>query len=95
MHDNRVVELSRKTGISIKELKRLNNDTWYHGTTIADAKSIIKNGVDVLYNIGYSLDFGPGFYLAPTMELAENYISKLPVYLQYSKTNFRKGGQVK
>lgn len=82
MQDKKIAEISRKTGISIKELNRLNNNLWYHGTTIVDAKSIIENGVNALYNVDSCLDFGPGFYLTPSLELAENYISRVPLYLK-------------
>ena len=55
--------ISKQTGISIRELNRLNRDLWYHGTTIANAENISKNGVIADYNLGSELDFGPGFYL--------------------------------
>lgn len=77
---NTLVEtVSRDTGISIRELNRLNQNKWYHGTTIEGAKNIEKVGVIANYNYGSELDFGMGFYLTDTYERAENYISKLPV----------------
>lgn len=82
MTENLVESISKRTGISIKELNRLNKDEWFHGTTIEDAKNIMLNGVDALYNVGSGHDYGPGFYLAPTLETAESYISKLPLVLE-------------
>lgn len=82
MTESLISEISKKTGISIKELNRLNKNEWFHGTTIEDAKNIIANGVDALYNVGSGHDYGPGFYLAPTLEAAEAYISKLPLVLE-------------
>lgn len=72
-------KLSIETGISVKELNRLNRSKWYHGTTIEGARNIQKIGVLANYNLGTELDFGMGFYLTDTYERAENYISKIPV----------------
>lgn len=74
-----IERVSIETGISIKELNRLNRNKWYHGTTIEGANNIQKVGVIANYNIGSELDFGTGFYLTDTYERAENYISKVPV----------------
>lgn len=71
--------ISKQTGISIRELNRLNRDLWYHGTTIANAENISKNGVIADYNLGSELDFGPGFYLTDTYERAASYISRSPI----------------
>ena len=79
MADKLVEEISRKTGISIKELNRLNKNEWFHGTTIEDAKNIMFSGVDALYNVGSGHDYGTGFYLTSSLETAESYISKLPI----------------
>ena len=38
---------------------------WYHGTTLAEWKSICKYGILADYNVGFSLDYGNGFYLSP------------------------------
>ncbi len=75
---NEIQEVSKKTGISVKELNRLNQDFWYHGTTIEDAENIRENGVIANYNLGLELDFGPGFYLTDTYQRAINYISRVP-----------------
>lgn len=74
-----IEDISKKTGISVKELNRLNRDTWYHGTTVEDAYNIMENGVDAFYNVGRGSDYGPGFYMTASLEAAESYISKLPI----------------
>lgn len=74
-----IERISHETGISIKELNRLNQNKWYHGTTIEGAKNIEKVGVIANYNYGSELDFGMGFYLTDTYERASSYISKLPI----------------
>lgn len=71
--------ISKQTGISIRELNRLNQDLWYHGTTIESAENIAKNGVIANYNVGDQLDFGPGFYLTDTYERAVSFISRAPI----------------
>lgn len=81
----KIKEVSERTGISVKELNRLNQDLWYHGTTIEDAENIKENGVGVTYNHGASLDFGPGFYLTDTFQRAANYISRVPVIIPGGK----------
>jgi len=49
---------------------------WFHGTVSGNWESFCKNGVLVDFNkdTSDSLDFGFGFYLAPTKERAESYI---------------------
>lgn len=74
-----IEKLSIDTGISVKELNRLNQNRWYHGTTLEGAKNIQRVGVLANYNIGSELDFGMGFYLTDTFEKAETYISRVPV----------------
>ena len=74
-----VEEAHRLTGISVKELNRLNRDLWYHGTSPDGAENIQENGPQAGYNIGNMLDFGAGFYLTDTKERAESYISRIPV----------------
>ena len=76
---NEIQEVSKKTGISVKELNRLNQDFWYHGTTLKDAENIRENGVIASYNCERMLDFGTGFYLTDTHQRASNYISRVPV----------------
>lgn len=71
--------ISEQTGISIRELNRLNQDFWYHGTTIESAENIAKNGVIANYNLGTELDFGPGFYMTNTFQRASSFISRVPI----------------
>jgi len=77
-NDKKIKAVSEQTGISVKELNRLNHDLWYHGTTIEDAENIQKNGVLADYNLGDALDFGPGFYLTDTYQRAMSFISRKP-----------------
>lgn len=70
--------ISEQTGISIRELNRLNQDLWYHATTIENAENIAENGVIAKYNFGAELDFGPGFYMTDTYEHATSFISRTP-----------------
>lgn len=62
--------------ITNKVKKYLNNNIWYHGTVSSTWKSFCKNGILADYNKNTSsdLDFGYGFYLAPSKERAERYI---------------------
>ncbi|MDF2609312.1 MAG: hypothetical protein K0R92_786 [Lachnospiraceae bacterium] len=62
--------------ITGKLRKSLNNNIWYHGTFFSSWGNICENGILANYNIDKSqdLDFGFGFYLAPTFERAERYI---------------------
>lgn len=62
--------------ISTKHRKVLSNSIWYHGTTYKYWNSFCKKGIVVEYNKDTSdaLDFGYGFYLAPSRERAETYI---------------------
>lgn len=74
--------ISNQTGIPVRELNRLNQDLWYHGTTIENAESIAENGVIANYNVGTELDFGPGFYLTDTFQRASSFISRIPIITQ-------------
>ena len=87
--NDKIKTVSEQTGISVKELNRLNQDLWYHGTTIEDAENIRQKGVFANYNIGKSLDFGPGFYLTDTYQHAVSYISKLPMVSPTGKLEAR------
>ncbi len=70
--------LSESLKIPTKVQNYLNRDYWYHGTSEESVQNIIEQGVLANYNIGSSLDFGPGFYLTNTLQKAENYISRVP-----------------
>lgn len=73
-----IEQLSRETGIAIKQLNRLNRDKWYHGTTLESYKNICMQGVLYSYNIGTQLDFGTGFYLTESLDAASRYMDRLP-----------------
>lgn len=62
--------------LSGKIKKQLSQNSWYHGTTYSNWNSICQNGILANYNEDTSdaLDFGYGFYLAPSQERAEHYI---------------------
>ncbi len=59
--------------------KALSQNLWYHGTVFSNWNSFYHNGVLVYINKDTSdaLDFGYGFYLAPTRERAEHYITSM------------------
>lgn len=54
----------------------LQKDRWYHGTTKSGFNNIMSQGVKFDIGWGTELDFGPGFYLAPKREMAENFIKQ-------------------
>lgn len=62
--------------ITGKVKKILSQNIWYHGTIFSNWDSFCKNGVimDINRDTSDALDFGFGFYLAPSKERAENYI---------------------
>lgn len=62
--------------ITGKIQKALSQNIWYHGTVLSSLDSFLHNGVQANINRDTSdaLDFGYGFYLAPTRERAEHYI---------------------
>ena len=37
---------------------------------------ILKKGIDVQFNLGSELDFGPGFYITSDFEQARKFINK-------------------
>lgn len=62
--------------ITGKIRKALSQNIWYHGTVLSNWDSFCHNGVlaDINKDTSDALDFGYGFYLAPTRERAEHYI---------------------
>lgn len=60
-----------------KITKILSQDRWYHATTMEGYYSIRHSGILVDYNKGSQLDFGFGFYLTTTRELAESFIGRV------------------
>lgn len=65
--------------ISNKIRKILSQNIWYHGTIFCNWESFCKNGVlvDINKDTSDALDFGYGFYLAPSKERAEQYILRM------------------
>jgi uncharacterized protein DUF3990 len=65
--------------ITGKIKKILSQNMWYHGTSFNNWDSFCENGilVDINKDTSDALDFGYGFYLAPTKERAENYIKSM------------------
>lgn len=74
--------ISKQFNIPLKVVNRLDNNLWYHGTSIESVDSIKDNGVIANFNIGSSLDFGSGFYLTDSLESANNYISRVPIVME-------------
>lgn len=64
-----------------KYIEYLHQEYWYHGTTLAQCKNIIRKGIKYNYNEGTELDFGYGFYMAPKYEQAEKYILRMLPYI--------------
>ena len=62
--------------ITGKIRKALSQNIWYHGTVLSNWDSFCHDGVlaDINKDTSDALDFGYGFYLAPTRERAEHYI---------------------
>lgn len=59
--------------MTLKEERFFKQTIWYHGTTLAEWKSICKYRVLADFNIGYSLDYGNGFYLSPSETDTQKY----------------------
>lgn len=62
----------------------LNKKIWYHGTLDIYLDSLSEKIISN-HNIGSELDFGPGFYLAPTFEIASRFIKQI---FEYQKDFF-------
>lgn len=75
MGENLVINID-DSQIKSKFKKNLDNPFWYHATT-AQYLDSLENGIDVMYNMGNALDFGPGFYLTPDLDKAKDYINKI------------------
>lgn len=65
--------------ITGKTRKILSQNMWYHGTVFSNWNSFCKDGVlvDINKDTSDALDFGYGFYLAPSKEKAEHYIIRI------------------
>lgn len=71
-----------------KQCKILSSDKWYHATTMENFYNIRRTGVVADYNRGKELDFGYGFYLTASQKMAENYLTRLYKWSNYSETAF-------
>lgn len=65
----------------------LSQTSWYHATTRSNFENIRSHGIIADYNRGRELDFGFGFYLTPSAELAESYIARLLGWAQQEITD--------
>jgi len=74
MNKQEIEDVSKKTGIPIKQLNRLNKEFWYHGTTKEKYEILKDLGPIANYNEGYPTDFGAGFYLMESFDRAKSYI---------------------
>lgn len=65
--------------IAGKIKKVLSQNMWYHGTVLSNWDNFCNKGVlvDINKDTSDALDFGYGFYLAPTKERAEHYITSM------------------
>lgn len=65
--------------ITGKIKKVLSQNMWYHGTVFSNWTNFCQKGVLADFNKDTSdaLDFGYGFYLTPTKEKAEDYITRM------------------
>ena len=57
-----------------------------HATLLRHLESL-KKGIDVKFNLGSELDFGPGFYITPDFEQARKFINKQVEVLNRSTSN--------
>lgn len=62
-------------------IKYLEQNSWYHGTTLQQCENILQKGIIYNYNEGTELDFGYGFYLTPKFKQAEHYITRMLPYI--------------
>jgi len=65
--------------LTTKQEKQLGQTQWFHATLLRHLESL-KSGIDVKFNLGSELDFGPGFYITPDFEQARKFII---VWVQY------------
>lgn len=61
--------------LTTKQEKQLGQTQWFHATLLRHLESL-KSGIDVKFNLGSELDFGPGFYITPDFEQARKFINK-------------------
>lgn len=77
MNISNINQLKEKHQNQLK--KNLSEKLWYHATTLDKLKSLLE-GVDVNYNAGNPLDFGPGFYLSNSLEASKEYVDRMRSY---------------
>ena len=53
--------------LTIKQEKQLGQTQCFHATLFRHLESL-KKGIDVQFNLGSKLDFGPGFYITSDKE---------------------------
>lgn len=70
--------------------KYMQQETWFHGTTLSGWYDLCKYGVLSDFNKGNESDFGCGFYLAPKYKQAESYILRYIPYLDQIPKELRK-----
>ena len=72
--------------LTTKQEKQLGQTQWFHATLFRHLESL-KKGIDVQFNLGSELDFGPGFYITPDFEQARKFINKQVEVLNRSTSN--------
>ena len=72
--------------MTTKQEKQLGQTQWFHATLFRHLESL-KKGIDVQFNLGSELDFGPGFYITPDFEQARKFINKQVEVLNRSTSN--------
>lgn len=72
--------------MTTKQEKQLGQTQWFHATLLRHLESL-KKGIDVKFNLGSELDFGPGFYITPDFEQARKFINKQVEVLNRSTSN--------
>lgn len=72
--------------LTTKQEKQLGQTQWFHATLLRHLESL-KKGIDVKFNLGSELDFGPGFYITPDFEQARKFINKQVEVLNRSTSN--------
>ena len=72
--------------LTTKQEKQLGQTQWFHATLFRHLESL-KKGIDVKFNLGSELDFGPGFYITPDFEQARKFINKQVEVLNRSTSN--------
>ena len=72
--------------MTTKQEKQLCQTQWFHATLLRYLESL-KNGIDVKFNLGSELDFGPSFYITPDFEQARKFINKQAEFVIQNREN--------